>query len=148
MLPRRERFPARGDPAYRPEVKLPGVHAVLDSSETMGGLVANAAVFATVTFHDANPNVVAAFPAALDGANGVIAADGRQAAEICLAAIGEKFTPDEIVEMLEWRNVVFSSTPQGTMKLVSFMARTGFLKQAPGGWKDLFFANMHGRPGS
>ncbi len=130
------------------ELKLPGVHAVLDSSETMGGPVTNAVVFAAAKFHDANPKAIAAFLAALDEANGFIAADKRQAAEIYLAATKERFTPDEIVEMLEQPNVVFSSTPQGTMKLVAFMARTGLIKQAPAGWKDLFFPELHGRPGS
>ena len=130
------------------ELKLPGVHAVLDSSETMGGPVTNAVVFAGVTFHDANPKTIAAFLAALDEANGFIAADKRRAAEIYLAATKEKLAPDEIVEMLEQPNVVFSSTPQGTMKLVAFMARTGLIKQAPAGWKDLFFPELHGRPGS
>ena len=135
-------------PYQSQELKFPGVHAVLDSSETMGGPVTNAVVFGTVKFHDANPKTVAAFLAALDEANGVIAADKRRAAEIYLAATKEKFTPDDIVQMLDQPNVVFSTTPQGTMKLVSFMHKVGLVKQAPAGWKDLFFPETHGLPGS
>lgn len=34
------------------------------------------------------------------------------------------------------------------MKMASFMAETGRLKNAPKDWKDLFFDNVHALPGS
>jgi NitT/TauT family transport system substrate-binding protein len=105
-------------------------------------------MFGRAKFHDANPKTVGAIIAAVNEASDLIAKDPKAAAEIYLSATKERFTPDEIVEMLGQPNVVFSSTPQGVMKLVAFMARTGLVKQAPAGWKDLFFPELHGRPGS
>jgi NitT/TauT family transport system substrate-binding protein len=135
-------------PYQEQELKAAGVHAVLNSSDTMGGPVTNAIVFATAKVHDANPKAIQAFIAALDEANAFIASNKRDAAEIYLAATKEKFTPDEIVAMLNEPNVVFSSTPVGTMKLASFMAKVGLIKDNPESWKDLFFSTIHHRPGS
>ena len=130
------------------ELKLPGVHRVLNSADTMGGPVTNTVVFATKAFHDANPKTIGAFLAALDEANGLIATDKRRAAQIYLEATGEKIPLDDLVAILNEPDVVFSSTPQGTMKLVSFMAKEGLLKEAPASWKDLFFPEMAARSGS
>ncbi len=51
------------------ELKTPGVHLVLDSSDVFGGPASNAVVFGTRKFYDANPKTIAAFIAALEEAN-------------------------------------------------------------------------------
>jgi NitT/TauT family transport system substrate-binding protein len=136
-------------PPYQDEeLRNPAVHAVLDSSDVVGGAVTNAVVFAHQKFHDANPKAVAAFVAALDDANAQIAQDKRKAAETYLAATKEKYPVDEIVRMIGAKNVVFSTRPENTFKLASFMAKIGLVKDGPQSWKDYFFAETHGQPGS
>ncbi|MBV9066713.1 MAG: ABC transporter substrate-binding protein, partial [Methylobacteriaceae bacterium] len=48
------------------ELANPGVHAVLNSNDVIGGPVSNGVVFGTKKFHDANPKLMAAFQAAMD----------------------------------------------------------------------------------
>ena len=50
--------------------------------------------------------------------------------------------------MMNDPQVVFTTTPQNVMKYADFMARTGAIKVRPELWKDLFFPNVHGLPGS
>src|SRR5450432_3106036 len=40
------------------ELKIPGAHIVLDSTEVMGGPISNGCVYSTTKFHDANPKVI------------------------------------------------------------------------------------------
>jgi NitT/TauT family transport system substrate-binding protein len=136
-------------PPYQDEeLKSPGVHAVLNSADVMGGPVTNAVVFGAAKFHDANPKAIAAFLAALDEANAAIARDRRAAAETYLAATKEKYTADELVKILEQPNVVYSTRPDNTMKLAAFMAKIGLIKEAPSRWQDFFFPEIHHLPGS
>jgi len=135
-------------PYQEEELRMPGVHSVLDSSDVVGGPVTNAVVFAHAKFHDANPKAVAAFVAALEDANAQIAADKRRAAETYLAVTKEKYPLDEVVRMLEAKNVVFSTRPENTFKLAAFMAKVGIVKEAPQSWRDYFFPETHNGPGS
>jgi NitT/TauT family transport system substrate-binding protein len=42
----------------------------------------------------------------------------------------------------------FTTTPENVMKYVHFMERMGLIKVHPASWKDLFFPEIHGLPGS
>ena len=44
--------------------------------------------------------------------------------------------------------VEYSLMPKNIMKMVDFMHKSGTIKVAPASWKELFFPNMHGLPGS
>ncbi len=126
----------------------PKLHAVLSSADVIGGPLTNAIVFGTTKFHDQNPKVIAAFIAALNEANAMIAADPRAAAEVYLTTTKEKFTPDQIVEMMKAPATEFTTTPRNTMKFAEFMLKVGSIKTKPASWKDYFFAESHGLPGS
>src|SRR5437667_11130561 len=88
-----------GRPYQYTEWKTPGVHLVLDSSDVFGGPASNAVVFGTRKFYDANPKTVAAFMAALEEANQLIARDPATAAKIYLDTTREKYSVDEVVTM-------------------------------------------------
>jgi NitT/TauT family transport system substrate-binding protein len=45
-------------------------------------------------------------------------------------------------------DVMGGTTPENLMKYADFMADTGSLKNRPGSWKDLFFSEIQGAPGS
>jgi len=135
-------------PYQSTELKTPGVHLVLDSSDVFGGPASNAVVFGTRKFYDANPKTIAAFIAALNDANQLIARDPPAAARIYLDATKEKYTVDEIVQMIKAPNVVYSATPNATMVFADFMFRSGVIKTRPTSWKDFFFPAVHALPGS
>lgn len=130
------------------ELKAPGVHLVLDSSDVFGGPASNAVVFGTRKFYDANPKTIAAFIAGLEEANGLIARDPSLAAKIYLDATHEKYSVDEVVAMIKAPNVVYSTTPNATMVFADFMVKTGLIKTRPATWKEFFFPVVHNLPGT
>jgi NitT/TauT family transport system substrate-binding protein len=130
------------------ELKAPGVHLVLDSSDVFGGPASNAVVFGTRKFYDANPKTIAAFMAGLEEANRLIAGDPAVAAKIYLDATHEKYSVEEVVAMIRAPNVVYSTTPNATMVFANFMFKTGLIKTRPGTWKEFFFPVVHNLPGT
>jgi NitT/TauT family transport system substrate-binding protein len=50
--------------------------------------------------------------------------------------------------MLNDPEIVYTTTPQNVMKYVDFMHKIGSIKVKADSWKDLFFPNIHGAPGS
>ena len=60
----------------------------------------------------------------------------------------DKDTLDDIVKMLNDPQIVYTTTPQNMMKYVAFMGKIGSIKVKPDSWKDMFFPNAHGLPGS
>src|SRR6266853_724302 len=100
--------------------------------------------YTTRRFFEANPKLCAAFIAAMNEANALIARDSKKAAAIYLAVSKQKSTPDEIIRILADPNSKFSTVPNGTMKYAEFMSRVGTIKAKPATWKDLFFAPIHG----
>ena len=130
------------------ELKAPGVHLVLDSSDVFGGPASNAVVFGTRKFYDANPKTIAAFIAGLEEANRLIARDPAAAAKIYLDATHEKYSVDEVVAMIKAPNVVYSTTPNATMVFANFMFKTGLIKTRPATWKEFFFPVVHNLPGT
>jgi NitT/TauT family transport system substrate-binding protein len=130
------------------ELKTPGVHLVLDSSDVFGGPASNAVVFGTRKFYDANPKTIAAFIAGLEEANRLIARDPAAAAKIYLDATHEKYSVDEVVAMIRAPNVVYSTTPNATMVFANFMLKTGLIKTRPATWKEFFFPVVHNLPGT
>jgi NitT/TauT family transport system substrate-binding protein len=130
------------------ELKTPGVHLVLDSSDVFGGPASNAVVFGSRKFYDVNPKTIAAFVAALEEADQLIARDPAAAAKIYLDATKEKYGVEEVVAMIKAPNVVYSTTPNATMVFANFMFKTGLIKTRPASWKEFFFPVVHNLPGT
>ena len=130
------------------QLQKPGIHRVLNSYDVLGGPATFNVVWTSGRFHDDNPKVYAAFMTALDQAEALINRDHRAAAEIYLRMNKDKSSVDEIVKMLDDPQMVFTTTPQNVMKYVDFMVKTGSIKVKPDSWKDLFFPNVQGLPGS
>ncbi len=135
-------------PYLNMELKDPRVRAVLNSNDVIGGSVSNGVVFGTRKFHDANPKLVAAFLAALDEATRLIQDDPRRAAEIYIDATKEKFTVDELAEMLKAPGVIYGPTPHNTMKIAEHLAKSGVIKTRAKSWQDYFFPDIHKLPGT
>jgi NitT/TauT family transport system substrate-binding protein len=137
-------------PFYERERKDPHVHTILTTEDVMGGSSTFTMVSTTAKFREQNPKVFAAVLKALEDANRRIVSDKKTAAEILLASTGgEKgFSVNEIVEVLNDPHVKFTTTPENVLKYATFMHDVGSIKNHPASWKDLFFPEIQGAPGS
>ena len=138
-----------GSPPFQyQELARAEMHAVLNNYDVMGGAVTFNVVWTTEKFRSENPKLYEAFVKALDEAQVAINRDKRAAAEAYLRISKDKDTVDNIARMMNDPQIVYTTTPQNVMKYADFMARTGAIKVRPDSWKDLFFPNAHGLPGS
>lgn len=138
------------EPFAAQELKAPGIRSILSSYEVLGGPGTVSLVVATAKFRQANPRTYAAFMAAVNEAMAMIARDKKGAAEIFLKASKSKDTVADLLETLEDKDnpIAFSTTPVGVMRFADFMARAKTIAVKPASWKDLFFPEVHGLPGS
>jgi NitT/TauT family transport system substrate-binding protein len=130
------------------QLERPGIHRVLNSYDVLGGPATFNTVWTTSKFRSDNPKLYAAFVAALDEAIATINADKRAAADTYLRLSKEKSSADSNLKMLNDPEIVYTTTPQNVMKYVDFMHKIGSIKVKADSWKDLFFPNIHGAPGS
>jgi len=135
-------------PFHQRERKDPRIRTILTSDDVMGGSTTFTMISATSKFRQENPQIVAAVLKALQEAQGMIVADKNMAADILVTSEGGGLTREEIVEVLNDPHVKFTTTPENIMKYAEFMYGAGSLKNRPGSWKDLFFSEIHGAPGS
>jgi NitT/TauT family transport system substrate-binding protein len=137
-------------PFAQRERKDPRIHTILTTDDVMGGSTTFTMVSTTARFREQNPRVFRAVLSALEDANRRIISDKKTAAEILLESTGgEKgFSVSEIVEVLNDPHVRFTTTPENVMKYATFMHDAGSIKNQPASWKDLFFPEIQGAPGS
>lgn len=131
------------------ELQRPGIHTVLNSYDVYGAPTTEFVAWSTAKFRDANPKTYAAFYAALQDAQGIIASDKKRAAELYLEATGDRSLPAaDLLKMLNDPQFQYSATPKNMMTVVDFMHKIGRIKTKPGSWKELFFPEAHALPGS
>ena len=130
------------------EVTKPGIRSILNNYDILGGPATFNLVWSTTRFRDANPKTYAAFVAAFEEATATINRDKRAAAEVYKRMSGTKESVDELLKMMQDPLVEYTLTPKSIMKTAEFMAKVGTIKDRPATWKDLFFPNVHGYPGS
>ena len=136
-------------PFHYYELAIPGMHQVLKSYDVVGRRHTNGTVIVTTRFHDANPGLCAVMVAAFEAANAFIKKEPRQAAEIYLAATGEKRnTASELENWVADPDVDYTTTPVATMPFIDFMHKVGRLRHRPDDWKGVFFPEAHGLAGS
>ena len=137
-------------PFAQRERKDPRIHTILTTDDVMGGSTTFTMVSTTTKFREQNPKVFGAVLNALEDANRRIIADKKTAAQILLASTGDEkgFSVSEIVEVLNDPHVKFTTTPENVMKYANFMHDAGSIKNRPASWKDLFFPEIQGAPGS
>jgi NitT/TauT family transport system substrate-binding protein len=130
------------------ELKDPRVHTIVNSFDLLGGPHTFDVVWAHGKFHDANPKTYAAVLAALEEAITFINTNKRGAAELYVKASKTKEPVDVIYGYLTKEPLSYTTTPLNITKYSDFMHQTGSIKNKPKSWKDLFFANIHGKQGS
>ena len=136
-------------PFHQREVKDPRVRTLLNTDDIMGGATTFTMLSTTARYREGNPGAYAAVFAALEEANEIIRSDPRGAAEILFAAESAAgFSVDELVEVLRDPDIRFTTTPEHTLKYAEFMRTIGSIEHQPSSWRDLFFPEIHGAPGS
>jgi NitT/TauT family transport system substrate-binding protein len=125
------------------ELRVPGIHKVLNSYET-DGRHTNGIQVTTKAFHDANSKICIAVRAAHEDANAFIKREPKVAAEIYLKLTNDKKnTADDLVAMISDRDIDYTTAPANLMKHVEFMHKVGRIKRLPKSWKDMFFVEAH-----
>jgi NitT/TauT family transport system substrate-binding protein len=135
-------------PYAQQELAQPGFHVVLKASDAFGGQPSNGIVYTTSQFHNNNPKIVAAFIAALREAIEYMKKDPRGAAQKYLKMTGDKMSIDEVFKIIADPEAEWTIVPQRTFTYATFMHRIGSIKREAKSWKDLFFPEVHGLPGS
>lgn len=136
-------------PFHQREIKDPRVHTVLDTDSIMNGATTFTMLSTTAKFRDQNPEIYKAVLAALEEANEIIRSDSRAAAQTLFSAEATAgFSVEELAEVLRDPAIRFTTTPENTGKYAAFMHEIGSIEHLPASWRDLFFPEIHGSPGS
>jgi len=130
------------------ELADPRVRKVVDSYDVLGGPHTFNVVWAATRFRDENPKIVEAFVAALDEAMKFINANRKEAAEIWVRAENSRMPAAEAERIIRLPENEWTMTPKKVMAYADFMSRNGLIPARPESWKDLFFPEVHGLPGS
>jgi NitT/TauT family transport system substrate-binding protein len=135
-------------PFHQRERKDPKVRTVMTTNDVLGPATFTM-LSTTEKFREQNPKIYSAVMKALEESNAMIVADKKKAAETIFGSTAESgFSMEEILEVLNDPDIRFTTTPEGVMKYAEFMASIGSIGNKPSSWKDLFFPEIHGAPGS
>ena len=130
------------------ELADPRVRKVVDSYDVLGGPHTFNVVWAATRFRDENPKIVEAFVAALDEAVQFINANRKEAAEIWVRGENSRMPAAEAERIIRLPENEWTMTPKKVMAYADFMSRNGLIPARPESWKDLFFPEVRGLPGS
>jgi NitT/TauT family transport system substrate-binding protein len=114
----------------------------------LGGPSTFNVVWAAAAFVEANPTIHAAFTAALGEAVAAIAGDPAAAAQPYTRLSRDGSDVGLIAAILASPQVAVTTTPQATQRTVDFMARTKAIRRGAKDWRELFFADVHAKPGN
>ena len=135
-------------PFHEAEIKG-GLKTVTTAYEIMGGTMTGLTFTSNEKFRKENPKVFEAVNKAFDESFGWINSDKRRAAKLYIDMTKEKkLTDEDLFQLFSTPDMEYTKTPNKVGKLVEFMHSVGMVKQKPESWKDLFFAEAHGLPGS
>ncbi|MBS0242360.1 MAG: ABC transporter substrate-binding protein, partial [Proteobacteria bacterium] len=130
------------------QLKQPGIHKVLDSTDVVGGsAISLLVIYGTSKFNEANPKVSSIVFQSLGEAMELIRSDKRKAAQMYLELSKDKISVDDLAKLLEDPKVGFSLTPSSVMQFADFLAQTKRIKAKPASWKDFFFSDAQKLPG-
>ena len=130
------------------ELADPHVHTILTASQITGGPTTITGIWGTEEFRKKNPKAFHAVFKAIEEAVNFINKDHAGAAKLYIALTHSSMTQEQIEKMLADPEVKFGVTPHKTMIYANYMHHVGMLKHQPKSWKDLFFSDVYGLPGS
>ena len=130
------------------ELENPRVHKVLDSFEVLGGPHTFNTVWATSRFVTENPKVTDAFMKALADSEAAITADPAGIAALYVRVEGKNVPVAEAERIIRDPKNEWTTTPKKVMAFLDYMYGAGVVPVTTGEWRDIFFPNIHGAPGS
>lgn len=136
-------------PFIQLELASPNVRTILNSYDVAGGRHTLIVAYAASRWQRERPKLFMATFAALEEAMEIIKADKKAAAALYLKSEPSKLSVDDIHKILADDNMLlFTPTPSKVMLFADYMAKVGWIKNKPAGWKDVFFEHLHARPGN
>lgn len=136
-------------PFHQRERKDPAIRTIMSSNDVMGGATTFTMLSTTSAYREEHPLVYRAVLNALEKSIAMIKDDPSAAADVLMAAGGDAgLTHSELTELLRDPDIEFTTTPSNTMKYAEFMYSIGSIRNRPESWRDLFFPEIHGKPGS
>ena len=123
---------------YRQQ-KEPGIRQLMTSTDIVGAPIPFNILAATTKFRTENPKLYGAFLAALKEATEMVNKDRKWAAEAYLRISKDKMPLEELMEIVNRPDIVFTTKLTGADPMVLFMARTGNFKNKPASAKELLF---------
>lgn len=135
-------------PFHELEMKA-GLRTIITAYEIMGGPMTGLTFTASEKFRNENPKVFEAVSKAFDNSFGWINSDKRRAAKLYIDMTKEKtLTEDDLFALFSTKDMEYTKVPNNVAKMVDFLHSIGSVKTKPASWKDLFFSEAHGLPGS
>jgi NitT/TauT family transport system substrate-binding protein len=135
-------------PPFEYQEKAKGMRAITSNYEILGGKATFNVVWSTSKFKKDNPKAYEAFVAALSEATDSIVKDPKGAAAVYKRMSKTAESMEELVKEITDPQVEFTLTPHKTLVTAQFMHKIGRIKVKPAKWEELYFENLHGRPGS
>jgi NitT/TauT family transport system substrate-binding protein len=134
-------------PYMQQQLEHPDVHVVANSFDLTGPMTYTVA-YTSARFHDRNPKLYQAVYDALAEATDLINQDIRTASQDWIEDSDSKLSVDFVAAAGSGKDVHWTMVPEATMKAAAFMADVGTIKVRPTSWKDYFFPEAYGLPGS
>lgn len=126
-----------------------GLHTVITGYDIMGGPMTGLTFTSSEKFRSENPKVFAAVSKAFDDSFVWINSDKRRAASFYIDTTRDKvLSEDDLVALFNTKDMEYTKVPNRIGKFVDFMYGIGALKTKASSWKDLFFPEAQGLPGS
>ena len=135
-------------PFMQQQLEHPNIHIVANSFDLAGGPTTYTVAYTSKQFHDRNPKLYQAVYEALVEATEFVRKDTRKAAEYWIEDSNSKLTVDFVAAAGSGPQTEWTTVPLDTMKAAAFMAEVGTIKVKPASWKDYFFPEAYGLPGS
>src|SRR4030081_3932670 len=129
------------------QLEKANIHTVLSSFDVMGPHTFTVA-WTSARFRSDNPELYAAFVAAMKETPAIVAANPKQTAQPWIDDTNSKLAVDMVTKVLTGPDVTWTMTPAATMKFAKFMRRVGSIKHEPASWQDMFFPEIGELKGS
>jgi NitT/TauT family transport system substrate-binding protein len=116
------------------QLKEPGVRKITSSVEILGGPSSFNVIATTGKFRNDNPKLYKAFLDGLQEATDLVNRDKDKAADIYIKVSNDKTPKAEILEIMNDRDVKFTTEVFNLGIFTDFMAKVGSLKNPPKDW--------------
>jgi len=135
-------------PYLQQQLEHPNIHVIAKSFDLAGGPTTYTVAYTSKRFHDRDPKLYQAVYEALTEATELVRTDIRSASRDWIEDSDSKLSVDFVAAAGSGPETKWTTVPHDTLKQADFMAEVGTIKVRPTSWKDYFFPEAWGLPGS